>query len=111
MASFLQKDEIRSESPEKVQNVASGIIKAAGSLLKTTTYNTSALESKENIKVRCYILSVCRKSLGQVTGFKNCPMWQKFGTFVRWVNTWWCLFFIFLKFLGPRDKFFLPKKG
>ena len=87
MASFLQKDEIRSESPEKVQNVASGIIKAAGSLLKTTTYNTSALESKENIKVRCYILSVCRKSLGQATGFKNCPMWQKFGTFVRWVNT------------------------
>ena len=52
MASFLQKDEIRSESPEKVQNVASGIIKAVGSLLKITTYNTSALESKENIKVR-----------------------------------------------------------
>ena len=70
MASFLQKDEIRSESPEKVQGVASGIIKAVGSLLKTTTYNTSALESKENIKVRCYILSVCPKSLGQATGFR-----------------------------------------
>lgn len=57
MADFLQKDEVRSESPEKVQAVASGIIKAAGSLIGSATFNTSAPASKDKVKVSRFFSS------------------------------------------------------
>ena len=32
------------------------------------------------------------KTLGRAGGFKNGPIWLKFGTLVPWVNIWRCFF-------------------
>lgn len=62
MAKFLQQTNVQNESPEKIQKVASGIIKAAGSLLKVTSYQTNSLENKKKLKVmRADIIKIVKE--------------------------------------------------
>ena len=50
MVHFL-KEQSTQESPEKIKQVASGIIKACGNLLKVTSFNKAAPQSEDDKKV------------------------------------------------------------